>query len=108
MSTGNAHVLIDFLRTLSLEDIPKDAVERGRACLLDALGCGIFGSDQDWSKIVVEEMLLETCGGKCTVIGRSERLPAAAAALCNGTAIHGFELDDLIAASIVHPAAAVV
>ena len=35
-------------------------------------------------------------------------LSAPAAAMCNGLAIHGYELDDLIASSIIHPAAAVV
>ena len=36
------------------------------------------------------------------------RLSAPAAAMCNGLAIHGYELDDLIASSIIHPAAAVI
>ena len=104
----NAHELIDFLRNLSLDQVPADVVNKAETCLLDALGCGLFGCDQDWSRMVADEMLAESLGGKSTVIGRTEKLPAAPAALCNGTAIHGFELDDLIAESIVHPAAAVI
>ena len=53
-------------------------------------------------------MLEEGTSGHGTVIGRQKQLSAPAAALCNGTAIHGFELDDLIAESITHPAACVI
>ena len=53
-------------------------------------------------------MVAEGSTGRSTVIGRQQFLAAPAAALCNGTAIHGFELDDLIAESIIHPAACVI
>ena len=33
---------------------------------------------------------------------------APAAALCNGTAAHGFELDDLLDEPIVHPGAIII
>jgi len=52
--------------------------------------------------------MAEGSAGHSTVIGRQQQLSAPAAALCNGTAIHGFELDDLIAESITHPAACVI
>ena len=39
---------------------------------------------------------------------RAHTAPAPQAALCNGTAIHGFELDDLLPASIVHPGTVIV
>ena len=108
MSNACADDLIDFVHGLSLERVPADVVAQARACLLDALGCGIFGSAQDWSRLLADEMTAEGTRGRSTVICRPERLAAPAAALCNGTAIHGFELDDLIAESIVHPAAAVI
>jgi 2-methylcitrate dehydratase PrpD len=108
MTTGQAHELIHFLQGLSLDRVPTDLIARTKVCILDALGCGIFGSEQEWSKIVADEMFAETDSGSSTVIGRTKLLPAPQAALCNGTAIHGFELDDLIAESIVHPAAAVI
>lgn len=100
--------LLAFAHGLSLNDVPADVVDRAKTCLLDALGCGVFGSGQVWSRILAEEMIAEGSAGQSTVIGRPELLSAAAAALCNGTAIHGFELDDLIAESITHPAACVI
>jgi 2-methylcitrate dehydratase PrpD len=100
--------LLAFAHAVSLNDLPADVVDGARACLLDALGCGLFGSGQVWSQILADEMTAEGSAGHSTVIGRQQRLSAPAAALCNGTAIHGFELDDLIAESITHPAACVI
>lgn len=100
--------LLAFAHALRLSELPADVVDQAKACLRDALGCGIFGSGQAWSQILCEEMLAERSAGNSTVIGQSQLLSAPAAALCNGTAIHGFELDDLIAESITHPAGCVV
>ena len=100
--------LLAFAHGVSLNDLPVDVVDGARTCLLDALGCGLFGSGQVWSQILADEMTAEGSAGHSTVIGRQQQLSAPAAALCNGTAIHGFELDDLIAESITHPAACVI
>jgi 2-methylcitrate dehydratase PrpD len=100
--------LLAFAYGLALSDLPPGVVDNAKACLLDALGCGIFGSGQVWSQILADEMLAEGAPGHSTVIGHRRQLSAPAAALCNGTAIHGFELDDLIAESITHPAACVI
>jgi 2-methylcitrate dehydratase PrpD len=100
--------LLAFVHGLSLDDLPVDVVDGARTCLLDALGCGLFGSGQVWSQILADEMAAEGSSGHSTVIGWQQQLSAPAAALCNGTAIHGFELDDLIAESITHPAACVI
>jgi 2-methylcitrate dehydratase PrpD len=107
-SQSHGQQLLAFAHGLALDDLPAGVVASAKACLLDALGCGIFGSGQIWSSILADEMLAEGAAGHSTVIGREMRLAAPAAALCNGTAIHGFELDDLIAESITHPAACVI
>lgn len=100
--------LLAFAHALRLGDVPSDIVERATTCLMDALGCGVFGAGQEWSRILADEMIAEGSAGHSSVIGRADRVAAPAAALCNGTAIHGFELDDLIAESITHPAACVI
>lgn len=109
-AAGHSHgqEMIAFLQEMRLRDLPTDVVDNAKACLLDALGCGVFGSSQPWSRILADEMLAEGAPGTSTVIGQMKLLAAPAAALCNGTAIHGFELDDLIAESITHPAACVI
>jgi 2-methylcitrate dehydratase PrpD len=105
---SHAYDLLAFAHGLSLNEVPDDVKSRAAMCLLDALGCGLFGSTQEWSRILGDEMAGDGSIGHSSVIGRPQLLSAPAAALCNGTAIHGFELDDLIAESIIHPAACVI
>jgi len=83
-------------------------LDNARRCLLDALGCGLFGAAQPWSAILSAQLLAEKSQGASTVFGHHETLAPSAAALANGTAIHGFELDDLLPAAIVHPGTVIV
>ena len=100
--------LIDFLHTLSLERVPAGAVSAAKQALLDTLGCALFGAPEPWSQIMAAEVIAEGSKGRSTIIGRDETVAAPAAALCNGTAAHGFELDDHLDEAIVHPGAIVV
>ena len=103
-----AQELIAFCQALTLERTPASVVDSAKWCVLDSLGCALFGSQQAWAKIMAEEMLAEGARGVSSLLGRTETLAAPAAALCNGTATHGFELDDLLDEAIVHPGAIVV
>jgi len=103
-----AQELIRFCQTLSLDAVPGSVIKNAKWCLLDSLSCALFGSQQPWARIMAEEMLAEGSRGHSSIMGRGETLAAPAAALCNGTATHGFELDDLLDEAIVHPGAIVV
>jgi 2-methylcitrate dehydratase PrpD len=103
-----AQHLIEFAHALSLEAVPKSVIDSAKWCLLDSLGCALFGSKQPWGRIMADEMLAESSKGWSSVVGRKQTLAAPAAALCNGTATHGFELDDLLDEAIVHPGATIV
>jgi 2-methylcitrate dehydratase PrpD len=105
---STARALIEFIHGLSLETVPAKIVDSARWCVLDSLGCALFGSKQPWAKIMAEEMLAEGSRGRASIIGRRETLAAPAAALCNGTATHGFELDDFIDEGTVHPGAVIL
>ena len=107
-SRSRSRELIEFTHALKLEALPPDIVSRAKGCLLDSLGCALFGSLQPWAKIMADEMLAEGSRGRCTIFGQKQTVAAPAAALCNGTAMHGFELDDLLDEAIVHPGAIVV
>ncbi len=100
--------LIEFASALPPASIPQAAFDNAKRCLLDAIGCGLFGASQPWSKIMAAQMLTENSQGASTVFGLTATLAAPAAALCNGTAIHGFELDDLLPAAIIHPGTVIV
>ena len=100
--------VVHFLQALEPGALPARISEHAKWCLLDALGCGLFGSQQPWSRIMAAEMLAEHSLGDSTVFGHAQTLAGPPAALCNGTASHGFELDDLLDEAIVHPGAIVV
>jgi 2-methylcitrate dehydratase PrpD len=101
-------VLTDFLHALTLPGLPPSTVQAAHWALLDTLGCALFGAPEPWSRIMAAEMLAEEAKGRSTIVGHSQPVPAPAAALCNGTAAHGFELDDHLDEAIVHPGAIVV
>ena len=100
--------LVEHLLALpaSLLDGPLGA--NARMALLDTLGCGIYGAIQPWGKILREQMEHEGSRGKATLFGSQQTVAPSRAALANGTASHGFELDDIIQGALVHPGACVV
>ena len=100
---NHAARLIEFASTLTPAAIPQAAYANAKRCLLDAIGCGLFGASQPWSVLMAAQMFAEKSQGASSVFGHAAPLAACAAALCNGTAIHGFELDDLLPAAIIHP-----
>lgn len=75
---------------------------------MDGIGCGLFGASQPWSEIMAAQLFAEKSQGASTLLGYAAPLSAAAAALANGTAIHGFELDDLLPAAIIHPGTVII
>ncbi|HEY8555302.1 MAG TPA: MmgE/PrpD family protein [Burkholderiales bacterium] len=107
MSTP-ARELTDFLQGITLQALPASTTEAAQWALLDTLGCALFGAPEPWSRIMAAEVLAEGGRGRSTIVGHSQSVPAPAAALCNGTAAHGFELDDHLDEAIVHPGAIVV
>ena len=78
-----------------------------KLAILDTLGCGLFGSTQTWSRIAAEAAQ-EMAGGSCLILGSSLKAGPAAAAMVNGTAIHGFELDDVHLTGQIHPGSVVL
>jgi 2-methylcitrate dehydratase PrpD len=100
--------LIEFLHALSCDRLPPSALAAAKRALLDTLGCALFGAPEPWSQIMAAEVIAEASQGRSTIVGHDEVVAAPAAALCNGTAAHGFELDDHLDEAIVHPGAIVV
>jgi 2-methylcitrate dehydratase PrpD len=99
--------LAAFMAGLRFADIPGDVISHMKTCLLDTLGCGLFGSTLPWTEIAYRAISVADPGGDAGVWGTGESLSAPHAALINGSAVHAFELDDLHATSIVHPGSVV-
>lgn len=92
---------------LSFDSLPHATRAHVKLCILDTLGCGLFGSGQPWGRIVAD-VAEETAGGQHQLWGRDARAGAVAAATANGTAVHGFELDDVHLSGQLHPGAVTV
>src|SRR5690349_10365958 len=105
LMTSPSRDLTDFLHALAPSILPDSVLEAAQQALLDTLGCALFGAPEPWSQIMAAEALAEAGKGSCTIVGQRQAVAAPAAALCNGTAAHGFELDDHLDEAIVHPGA---
>ncbi|MBI2293185.1 MAG: MmgE/PrpD family protein [Betaproteobacteria bacterium] len=79
--------LIEFSNALGAAPLPQSLVEQAKGCLLDALGCGLFGSGQPWAQIMAEEISAERPQGACTIYGHSGTTAAAASIIHPGTVI---------------------
>ena len=94
-----------FCATLHGEDLPPTVCERVRYLLLDHLAVTLRGSMLPSS--LATYTMLETMNAfsnkGSTIFGRRERAEAAWAALANGLAAHGLEMDDVENRSSLHP-----
>ena len=97
-----------WVSALSLADVPADVRTHLKLCLLDAIGCGLYGAAQPWGRIAADVSIGFSRGGGASLFGRVESVSPSDAALANGTAIHGFEIDDAHVSSSLHPGAVTV
>lgn len=105
---GPTERIATFAAELSFADLPTDVVAHAKLCLLDTVACGLFGSTLPWTRLLAETVAEFDAGGPAAVWGTTSRRSAPHAALVNGAAVHGYELDDLHQRSIVHPGSVVV
>lgn len=105
--TGVSRDLAAWVAGLGWSDLP-DAVRGHLAlCLVDGYGCGVFGATQPWGRMTADTARAIGPGTAALFAGGGTASPMEAA-LANGTAIHGFEIDDVHVASSLHPAAVVI
>jgi 2-methylcitrate dehydratase PrpD len=100
--------LADFVADLSYSALPPAVIQTAKLCLLDTVGVGLFASQMPWTKIVAQ-MGDDGRGADESVIwGRSAKVPAEFAALANGLAAHGIEMDDRKPSLGLHPGCQVI
>lgn len=100
--------LIEYLVALKDTDLASSLLQHASMAVLDNIGCGLYGSRQPWGRIVREFVLEEAGHGRATLYGSAQSASPARAAFANGTATHGFELDDIVQGALTHPGAVVV
>jgi 2-methylcitrate dehydratase PrpD len=86
--------LATWVAELTLDDVPRNVVERAKHLLLDGVGCALVGAQLPWSRVATSAVLDLEGPGDTVVIGTGRATSAPAAAVLNGTFIQGFELDD--------------
>ncbi|HKA45918.1 MAG TPA: MmgE/PrpD family protein [Burkholderiales bacterium] len=91
---GTTQRMAGFIAGAKYEDIPKPAVNLAKLCLLDAVGCAIYGTTRPLGKIMTS--LVEELGGKpvARVFGTRIETNAVNAAMANGTLGHSEDFDD--------------
>ncbi len=107
MATASTR-LVDYLMSLSEGTIAPALLDHASMAVLDNVGCGLYGSRKPWGRITREFVLAEGGRGRATLYGAEQSVSPARAAFSNGTATHGFELDDIVQGALVHPGAVVV
>jgi 2-methylcitrate dehydratase PrpD len=100
-----AEELARKIAALDATRLPQAVRRKCEALLIDVVGLAVTARNEDYVKSV-----LAACDddGPCTAIGHARTLSAAAAALVNGTAIHGEDFDDTFEGGPVHAGAVIV
>jgi 2-methylcitrate dehydratase PrpD len=104
---GATRALVKRVRAIRYEEIPDEAREVARHCLLDFLGCALAGADEPLTDILVTQLAAEEGGSGAGLIGRPERATRETAALINGAAGHALDFDDTHTA-MGHPSVPVI
>jgi len=105
--SNNPHTraIAQFIAQLRYEEIPAEVIARIKLLILDSLGCALYGSDLEWSRILRATLAKLDDTKACRVWGTPELLSAPHAALVNGTLIQSFELDDVHRQGVLHVSA---
>src|SRR5215472_7638466 len=103
--TAVAEQLAQSIAALDPAKLPHAVRRKCEELLIDGVGLAVTARNEDYVKSV-----LAACDddGPCTAIGQARTLSAAAAALVNGTAIHGEDFDDTFEGGPVHAGAVIV
>jgi 2-methylcitrate dehydratase PrpD len=103
--TAVAEHLVQKIAALDASRLPKAVRAKCEELLIDVVGLAVTARNENYVKSV-----LAGCDddGPCTVFGHGRTLTAAAAAIVNGTAIHGEDFDDTFEGGPVHAGAVIV
>jgi 2-methylcitrate dehydratase PrpD len=105
---GATRAVVEKVRGIRYDEIPEEAREAARHCLLDFLGTALAGSHEPLTEILVREVVRDEAASEATLIGRTERASRENAALVNGAAGHALDFDDTHTAMGGHPSVPVL
>lgn len=85
----------EYIANSRQSELPADLTEFMKLAVLDALGCGILGATTPWSDVIRATLRSTEQPGRSVLWGTPDQFSAANAAMFNGAAVHGYELDDV-------------
>ena len=97
-------MLADFIATHPAAGWDARVEREAHRTFVNWLGCAIGGSRHPTVEAALAAVLELAPGAQATVLGRSERVDIASAALLNGITSHTFDFDDTHLRTIIHPA----
>ena len=97
--------LAHFALSLNWDRIPAEVIGLAKAHFLDAIGIALASSITDFGSAVLRGARAMGNGDDATAVGSGVKLPAASAALVNGTLAHGLDFDDTHIAAVYHATA---
>lgn len=107
-ATGLTLALATWAAERDAAAIEPEALIFARHCLLDFLGVGFAGADEDGVAMLRAELGSGDASGTSTLVGRQGRARPLDAALVNGTAAHALDFDDVHFDIPGHPTVAVL
>jgi len=93
---------------VSYNALPGEVRELSRQCVLDYLGVGLAGADDELARILLDELAEAGGAAQAGVIGHAARLPMLSAALVNGAIAHALDYDDVNLAMPGHVSVAIL
>ncbi len=95
-SPGSVERLANFALSMSAEAIAPALLDRAKLLLLDTIGCGYAGLDEEAACAVLETV--RDLGGAphCSVLGQTWKTSLAHATLANGVLIRAHDLNDYV------------
>lgn len=91
---SSSEILASFAADLKFKDIPAEVIAKAKQHIIDSIGVGIAGSTMDWCER--GGRAFRHMGGpvEATLLGQKNKIAMANAAISNGIAIAGMDLDD--------------
>ena len=89
-------------------DLPDEAIHWAKIAILDTVGVGLAGANEDCVTILERATATDAAGGPCQLFGKTGRRGPLDAALINGTACHAHDFDDCNDTLGGHPTAPIL
>ncbi|MFQ5765175.1 MAG: MmgE/PrpD family protein [Rhodospirillales bacterium] len=105
---GLARDLATRIADLDHDDLPDAAIHWARVAILDTVGVGMAGANEDCVTILEKVTAVGAGGGSCQLFGKTGRRDPLDAALINGTACHAHDFDDCNNTLGGHPSAPIL